>query len=300
MECFRIHVLGSAAGGGLPQWNCGGENSMRARGHDLSIPPRTQPSIAVSADGERWSIVNTSPDIRQQFADFGGLHPNPGTRDIPLDTVVITNPDLDHTIGLLVLRESLPYRVVSTPWTRSAILRHNACFRLIEPVWEATEIGKPFYLDQNNCLEARFSSSPGKVPIYLKSLEENHPEATVALQITDLRTKRKVVYAPGIQTLNDSILAELADADCRFVDGTFFTENELLDLRPDAQSATKMGHTPVSGDQGSLDRFAGLPGRTLYIHMNNTNPMLNSNSAAAAQVRSTGIEIAFDGMDFDV
>ena len=107
---MKIHVLGSSAGGGLPQWNCGGVYSTRARQGDPDVPARTQPSIALSADGARWSIINASPDIRDQFARFEGLAPRLGTRDIPLDTVVITNADLDHTIGMLILRESLPYR----------------------------------------------------------------------------------------------------------------------------------------------------------------------------------------------
>ena len=132
---MRARVLGSSAGGGLPQWNCGCSNCARARAGDPSIPMRTQPSLAVSADGVRWSLINASPDVRDQLARFSALHPRPGTRDLPLDTIVLTNADLDHVLGLLVLRESLPYRILSTAWVRDALLEHNAVFRILEPAW---------------------------------------------------------------------------------------------------------------------------------------------------------------------
>ena len=295
---FHVRVLGSAAGGGLPQWNCGGDNSIRARRGDLSVPARSQPSIAVSSDGESWSVINASPDIRDQFSKFPGLHPTAGTRDIPLETICITNPDLDHTIGLLILRESLPYKIVSTPWTRDAILKHNACFRLMKSAWTGAAINESFFLDSGKCLEAQFFAVAGKVPIYLQELEINHPEATVSLRIRDNRTGKQLVYAPGLKEYNEETMKELQKADCRFVDGTFFTENELLTLRPDAVPARTMGHAPVTGPHGSLERLATLPGRSLYIHMNNTNPMLDSNSGATAEVHKAGIEIAFDGMEF--
>lgn len=295
---FHVRVLGSAAGGGLPQWNCGGENSVRARRGDLSVPARSQPSIAVSSDGERWSVINASPDIRDQFSRFSGLHPKSGTREIPLETVCITNPDLDHTIGLLILRESLPYKIISTPWTRDAILRHNACFRLMKSAWTGVAIDEPFFLDSSEYLEAEFFSVPGKVPIYLQELEVNHPEATVSLRIRDTRSGKRLVYAPGLKEYDDETMNELKKADCRFVDGTFFTEDELLALRPDAVPARTMGHAPVTGPHGSLARLATLPGRSLYIHMNNTNPMLDSNSRATAEIHKAGVEIAFDGMEF--
>jgi pyrroloquinoline quinone biosynthesis protein B len=297
---LKIHVLGSSAGGGLPQWNCGGPLSTRARRSDPDVPARSQPSIAVSADGERWSVVNASPDIRDQFARFEGLHPREGTREVPLDTVVVTNADLDHSLGLLVLRESLPYRVVTTGWVRGAILRHNAAWRLVEPVWGAVKLDEPFALDQGGVLEGRLFPVPGKVPAWLAALEVNAPEATTGLRITDTRTGRRLCYAAGIQAWDPATLAELAAADCRFVDGTFFTERELSGLRPGAADARAMGHLPVSGPGGSLEILAALPGRSLYIHMNNTNPMVDAGSAEAARVRERGVEIAYDGMELEL
>ena len=297
---MKIHVLGSSAGGGLPQWNCGGELSRRAREGDPQVPRRAQPSIAISADGERWSVINASPDIRDQLTRFDGLAPRADTRDIPLDTVVVTNADLDHSMGLLVLRESLPYRIVTTLWVKEAILRNNAAWRLMEAAWGTAKLDEPFALDREGVLEARLFPVPGKVPGYLSELEKNAPEATVGLRVTDTRSGRRLCYAAGIQAYDSGTLAELEAADCRFIDGTFFTARELLALRPGAADAHAMGHLPVSGEGGSLEIVSSLPGRSIYIHINNTNPMVDAGSDAAAEVRGAGVEIAYDGMELTV
>lgn len=294
---MKIHVLGASAGGGLPQWNCGGENSVRARSHDPDVPPRTQPSLAISSGDGRWSMINASPDVRSQLADFSGLHPRPGTRDIPLDNVVVTNADLDHTIGLLVLRESLPYRILTTPWIQAVLLDHNAAFRLLEPAFHAVKLDQPFPLDGAGMLEAKLFPVPGKVPTWAKELASNSAEATLGLRVVDKRTGKRLVYAPGLQSLDTGTLAELEQADLRFVDGTFFTANELLAMRPGAPDAFTMGHVPITGPGGSLERFAELPGRTVYIHINNTNPILDLRSPERARVLAAGVEIAEDGME---
>ena len=297
---MKIQVLGSSAGGGLPQWNCGGVYSTRARAGDPDVPPRTQPSIAVSADGERWSIINASPDIRDQFARFPGLAPRLGTRDIPLDTVVITNADLDHTIGLLILRESLPYRIISTPWVRDAILENNAAWRLLEPAWGVVRLDEAFALDRGELLEAKLFPVPGKVPGYLNELASNHASATVGVRVCDARSQRRLVYAAGVKSFDPGTLAELGAADIRFVDGTFYTADELLEMRPGAPDAFAMGHQPIGGPDGSLRALAKLPGRSIYIHINNTNPILDAGSPETAEVRERGVEIAFDGMELDL
>ena len=297
---MRIRVLGSCAGGGLPQWNCGGRNSVRARAGDTEVPARTQPSIAVSADGARWSLLNASPDLRQQLTAFPGLHPRAGTRDVPLDSVVLSSAELDHAMGVLVMREALSYRILSTAWVRAAILRHNAAWRLLEPAWGVTALDRPIFLDRDEILEARFFPVPGKVPGYLRELEKPHPECCVGLRITDLRSGRRLAFVPGVKLLDEGTLAELGAADCRFVDGTFFSADELKQLRPGAPDAFAMGHVPITGPDGSLPLLAGMPGRTLYIHMNNTNPVLDASSPELARVRSAGLEIAGDGQEFEL
>lgn len=297
---MRVRVLGSCAGGGLPQWNCGCANCARAREGDPRVPSRTQPSLAVSADGLRWSVLNASPDVRHQLAAFPGLHPRPGTRDLPLDTLVLTNADLDHVLGLLVLREALSYRILSTPWVREAVLAHNAAWRLLEPAWGVAKPDEPVQLDREGALEARLFPVPGKVPTWLRDCAAPDREATVGVRVTDLHTGRRLVFVPGTRELDAGTRAEAEAAACTFLDGTFFTADELSRTRPGAPDAFAMAHVPVTGPGGSLEAFARLPGRRFYIHMNNTNPLLESGSAAERRVREAGVEVARDGLELEV
>ncbi len=293
-------MLGSCAGGGVPQWNCGGPNSVRARAGDPAVPRRSQPSLAVSSDGARRSLLNASPDVREQLERFAGLHPRPGTRDVPLDCIVLTSAELDHVLGLLVLREALSYRILSTAWVRDAILRNNAAWRLLEPVWSAAPLDRPVFLDREETLEARLFPVPGKVPGYLRNAAAPHAEACVGVRLTDGRTGRRLVHVPGLRSLDAGTLSELSAADCRFVDGTFYTADELRALRPGAPDAFAMGHVPITGPGGSLEELRRLPGRTLYFHMNNSNPILDAKSREAAFVLDSGVEIAADGQEFEV
>jgi hypothetical protein len=183
LERDAIRVLGSCAGGGLPQWNCGGAYSVRARAGDADVP-----------------VVNASPDVREQFARFPGLHPRPGTRDVPLDTVLLTSADLDHVLGLLVLREALSYRIVSTGWVRHALLDHNAAWRLLEPAWGATALDAPVRIDRDGLLEARlFPVAPG-LPPFLRDVATPDRETTVGVRITDRSSGRRLAFVPGLKS----------------------------------------------------------------------------------------------------
>jgi pyrroloquinoline quinone biosynthesis protein B len=288
----RIRVLGSCAGGGLPQWNCGGPNAVRARAGDPALPPRSQASLAVSADGERWSLLGASPDLRDQLARFPALHPRPGTRDLPLDVVLLANAELDHVLGLLVLRDALSYRILSTAWVRDALLAHNAVFRILAPVWSGLPLDSPFALDRDGLLEARLFPVPAKLPSHLAGLAPAAAGTSAGLRVTDLRSRRRLVVLPSLPRLDAGTLAELEAADCRFVDGTFWRADELKQLRPGAPDAHAMGHLPISE---SLEALSGLPGRTFYFHLNGTNPALDPGSPEAARLRETGLAIAADG-----
>jgi pyrroloquinoline quinone biosynthesis protein B len=296
----KIRILGSCAGGGLPQWNCGCSNCVRARAGDRDVPARTQPSIAVSADGDRWSVLNAAPDIRQQLAAFPGLHPRPGTRDLPLDTILLTSAELDHALGLLILREALSYRIVSTPWVRDVILENNAAFRLLEPAWSVMPLDRPFPLDGRGGLEARLFPVPGKVPGWARELAKPSPEMCAAVRLTSTATGTRLVYAPGVKSLDDATWAEVQAARCAFVDGTFFTRDELRAHRPGAPDAIAMGHLPITGAEGSLERLASHEGRRFYIHMNNTNPVLDRASDELGRVERAGVEVAMDGAEFEL
>ena len=297
---MKLRVLGSCAGGGLPQWNCGGENSQRARRGDPDLPPRTQPSLAISADGRRWTLLNASPDVRQQLAAFPALHPRPGTRDLPLDGVVLTSAELDHSLGLLVMREALSYRVLSTEWVRRALLDHNAAWRLLEPSWGAAALDTPVPLDRDGVLEARFFPVAPKLPPFLRQVAKPEPGTTCGLRITDRSSGARLVFAPGLGKLDSATLAELSAADLRIVDGTFFTADELSSIRPGAPDAFAMGHVPITGADSSLAALSELPGRSFYIHMNNTNPVLDLRSPERARVERLGVGICEDGMELEL
>lgn len=297
---MKVRVLGSCAGGGLPQWNCGGANSVRARRGDPDVPARTQPGLAVSADGVRWSILNAGPDLRVQLAAFPALHPKPGTRDVPLDTVALTSAELDHVLGLLVLREALSFRIVSTHWVRDSILEHNAAWRLLQPIWGAAALDASVALDRDGALEARFFPVAHKVPGYLRDVAKPHAETTTGLRITDRATGARLAFVPGLSAIDSATAAELAASDVRFVDGTFFTADELRAVKPGAPDAAAMGHMPIAGEGGSLAALAGMSGRTYYVHMNCTNPLLDAASPERARVRRAGVEIADDGLELEL
>jgi pyrroloquinoline quinone biosynthesis protein B len=273
---------------------------VRARAGDPQVPARSQPSLAVSADGRRWSLLNASPDVRDQLARFPGLHPRPGTRDLPLDTIVLTNADLDHVLGLLVLRESLPYRIVSTRWVRDALLEHNAVFRLAEPAWGTAKLDEPVALDREGLLEARLFPVPGKPPTHLGDLASNAPETTTGVRITDTRSGRRLVYVPGTRSLEGGVHAELEAAAVGFVDGTFWSADELARSRPGAPDAESMGHAPVSGPRGSLARLAALPARVFLTHLNNTNPLVDATSRERRDLEVCGIGVAMDGQELEL
>ncbi len=263
------------------------------------MPPRSQAGLAISADGVRWSLVGASPDLRDQFARFEGLHPRPGTRDLPLDVVLLSNAEIDHVLGILVLRDAHSYRILSTNWVRDALLAHNAAFRLLAPIWSAVALDTPFALDRDGQLEARLFPVPAKLPSHLADLAKAAPGTTVGVRVTDTRSGKRLVVLPSFTRLEAGTLAELEAADCRFVDGTFWRAEELRELRPGAPDAFAMGHVPISGVGGSLEKLAGLRGRTLYFHMNGTNPILDRASPEAAAVHRAGIEIAIEGLEFE-
>lgn len=300
---MEILVLGSAAGGGLPQWNCNCANCRAARRGDPAVPPRYQPSLAISSDGETWHLLNTGPDIRQQIAENAPLHPQHGIRHTPVRSIVLTNADIDHILGLLILREARPYTLYSTRWTRRVVLESNAAFRLLtrrpEPVaWEEIGLDAPFHPDGDEAIRITPFPVPGKVPLYLQDDYENDPEATIGLNLEDTRTGRRMVFIPGIQDYTEAIRAQIDQADLLFIDGTTFSDTEMQELGvTHAPTARVMGHWPVGGEDGTVALLRDKPGlRKVFIHINNTNPMLRHGSPEEDYVLGSGWEIAREGM----
>ncbi|OAP41825.1 pyrroloquinoline quinone biosynthesis protein PqqB [Sinorhizobium americanum] len=294
---LRVIVLGAAAGGGLPQWNCGCLNCAMARDPDSSLRPQTQSSLAVSLDGEAWAVFNASPDIRQQIQDNRPLQPR-RLRHSPIKSVVLTNGDIDHLSGLLVLREKQALAVFTTAAV-SQILADNPVFAVLDPELvsrRSVAIDEPFAPLQG--LEARLFAVPGKVPLFL---ENGEPELDVESENTvgiELRVgSKRVFYVPGCGMLSDALGTRLRGADALFFDGTLFTDDEMIASGTGHKTGRRMGHMPIDGKGGSLVTLGALGiRRKIYVHINNTNPIWRA-GAERECVEGRGFEVGFDGME---
>ena len=295
-----VRVLGAAAGGGFPQWNCNCPQCRAVRDGSRPCRSRTQSSVAVSADYRRWFLLNASPDIRAQIESFPALHPR-GIRDSPLQAVLLTDAELDHTLGLLPLREAGRLEIHATAAVHetlnngTSLLKTLSTYAEIEwqPVATATEVSladglsyRAFPIPTNK--QARFGTGKGE-------------EDVVGYRITDGHTGRSLVYVPGAQELTASVRAQLEDCTCLLFDGTCWQDDELIRLGIAGKTSRDMGHLPISGDDGSLEQLAPLPiGRKIYIHINNTNPILLEDSPERRIVEEHGLEVAADGLELEI
>ena len=299
---MRIRVLGAAAGGGFPQWNCGCPNCRGVREGTLADRPRTQESVAISADGERWFLLNASPEIRSQLESFAPLHPR-AARHLPVAAIVLTNGDLDHCLGLLSLRESQRIVVYATDEVRRGFTEGNVLYRTLERfpgqvTWRALDPGRQIDLDGLSLLAV---PAPGKPPIHLEGSSAPSPGQNVGLVIRDRRTGGRLAYFAAAGGVTPAVRAALDEADCVFFDGTFWSSDELIALGLGEKRAEDMAHLPVGGPGGSLAALAGVRApRRIYIHINNTNPMLCPDSPEARQAESAGWEIGLDGMEISL
>ncbi len=303
---MRIRVLGSAAGGGFPQWNCGCANCRGVRAGALRAVPRTQESVALSADGEGWFLLNASPEIRQQIEAFPPLHPR-GPRHSPIEGIVLTNGDLDHCLGLLSLRESHPLVVYATERVRRGFTEGNALYRTLERfpeqvTWRPLKLGREEELTlaggRPSGLTVEAVAVPGKLPIHLEGRLVPDPEDNVGLRVRETATGRLLAYLPAVGDVPGAILQACEGADCVFFDGTFWSEDELPGSGLGPKRAADMAHLPIGGVAGSIMALAGLRARRrIFIHVNNTNPILREDSAERAAVRAAGWDVAVDGLE---
>jgi pyrroloquinoline quinone biosynthesis protein B len=296
MMSFRAHVLGAAAGGGLPQWNCGCPNCNLARKGD--IPAQTQSSLAVTADGASWAVLNASPDIRQQLGETPALHPT-GLRDIPLTSVLVTNGDIDHVAGLLTLREMQPFTLFATAGIHE-VLAANPIFEALNASVvkrETIALEAPFTLAPG--LTATLFAVPGKVPLYMEGEEVQTDligDQTVGVKLEGSGTT--AFYIPGCALMNDDLRTRLNGADMVFFDGTLWRDDEMVRAGLGQKTGKRMGHMSMSGEDGSIAAFVGMDiGKKIYVHMNNTNPVLRPDSSERAEAEAAGWIIAQDGME---
>jgi pyrroloquinoline quinone biosynthesis protein B len=297
---MRIRVLGSAAGGGVPQWNCGCANCRAVRSGSPAIRARSQESVAVTADGDRWYLLNASPEIRQQIEGFPPLHPREA-RHSPLAALLLTNGDLDHCLGVLSLRESHPLVIYATDRVRRGFTEGNVLYRTLQRfpeqvTWHTLTLGHEEALD--GALRVQTLPVPGKPPVHLEGLMPPDAEDNVGFRIREVATGRVLAYFSGVGVLTPDVRQALEGADAVFFDGTFWSSDELPAQGLGSKRAEDMAHLPVGGPRGSLRALDTLRARRrIFIHLNNTNPLLRLDAPERARVEAAGWEIADDGME---
>ena len=300
---MRLIVLGAAAGGGFPQWNSACPVGRRAWQRDPAARWRTQCSVALSADGARWTLLNASPDLRQQILATPALHPRRGPRHSPISAVVLTNGDVDHVAGLLNLRESQPFTLYATGAILD-VLQHNPIFDVLNPEFvrrHRLTLEQPIELD--GALTVVPFTVPGKVPLYLEgdALEIGaETEDVIGLELRARRGER-AFFIPGCAHLTPALADRLRDAELVLFDGTLWTDDEMIRSQTGVKTGARMGHMSVFGQDGTLAAFAPLNvRRKVLIHINNTNPILLDDSAERAAVQAAGWEVAYDGMEIEL
>jgi pyrroloquinoline quinone biosynthesis protein B len=309
---MRIKVLGSAAGGGFPQWNCGCSNCDRARRGLFSFRPRTQAQVAVSPAPAAWFLLNASPDLRQQLLQDPEFAPAENTRGTPISAIILMSADVDGVMGLLHLREFQPLKIYATASVLRALIEENSLFRSLKrsvpPVqWEALPLDRPIAIHQRageakSVLTCKAVPLGGDYPDYVSdALRRNLAKDEAVIGLEFVQDDKKFFYAPSLSGHNDEWRCRAKESDLALLDGTFWTDNELIDVRGSGKTAREIGHVPLSGPDGFLAQFppAGT-GRRVLIHLNNTNPVLDEESAANQAVRDAGWEVAYDGMEFEL
>lgn len=293
---FRAQILGAAAGGGLPQWNCGCENCNLARAGE--IPAQTQSSVAFSANGEDWAILNASPDIRDQMARAPALHPT-DLRKSPLRSVLLTNGDIDHVAGLLTLREQQAFELFASGEIHQ-VIADNPIFAALNPAFVTrTKISLDQEFELVSGLTARLFAVPGKVPLYLEGADvqtDLEGEQTVGVHLTS--AGKNVFYIPGCSIMTDDLRARIEGADMVLFDGTLWRDDEMVTAGLSQKTGQRMGHMSMSGPDGSLAAFSDIDVKQkIFVHMNNTNPVLRPTSEEKQQAQAAGWIVAHDGME---
>jgi pyrroloquinoline quinone biosynthesis protein B len=291
-------VLGAAAGGGYPQWNCRCPVCRLAWEGDGRVKPCTQASVAVSADGAHWVLLNASPDLRAQLAATPALHPRDGLRHSPIAAVVLTGAEIDQIAGLLNLRERQPFGLYGTPECLKAVAANPMFDALAPDVVTRHAVAPGMRFQPAPGLTAELFTVPGKVPLYL---ERGEPEVggesgtTVGIEI--VTGGARLAFVPGAAAMTPALHARLERADAVLFDGTLFGDDEMIRTGTGAKTGRRMGHMPIDGDGGSLAALAGIEGRRIYIHINNTNPIHVAGSPERRKVEAAGWEVAADGME---
>ena len=299
-----IHILGSGAGGGFPQWNCNCENRKGVRAGTIKATPRTQSSIAVSANGTDWILFNASPDIKKQLDDFPALQPARQVRDTAISAIVITDAQIDHVTGLLTLREhNKPWEIYCTDAVKDDLTTGFPVFNILGHFrginhHEIATDQRPFTIPTAGAIE--FTAVPllSNAPPYSPRRDKTVPGDNIGMLIKDTRSGKSLFYAPGLGVAEAHVLEYMRNADAILVDGTVWTDDEMANEGISDKRASEMGHLDQSSDGGIMSILNAMQKpRKILIHINNTNPILNEDSPQRATLNAAGIEIAYDGMD---
>lgn len=292
---MRAVVLGAAAGGGFPQWNCRCAVCALAWAKDPRAPWRTQSSLAVTADGESWVVLNASPDLGSQIRATPDLWPR-HERHSPIGAIILSSAEIDHIAGLLSVRERQPFDLIALPPVLAAI-DDNPIFAPVPARRIAATVSEPIALPGR--LTAELFPVPGKAPLYLEGGDpqlESEAGETAGVRIST--AAHSLVYIPGCAVLTDAVRAQAERADALFFDGTLFDDDEMIRAGLGEKTGRRMGHMPITGAGGSLSWLAELPvSRKIYIHLNNTNPALIGGSPERLAIETAGVEVAFDSME---
>jgi pyrroloquinoline quinone biosynthesis protein B len=308
-----VRVLGSAAGGGYPQWNCACPVCRAVRDGSRPARSRTQSSIAVSCDYRQWFLLNASPDIHAQVESFPALQPRRGpddgvSRAVPIRAVLLTDAELDHTLGLLLLREGRGLEVHATATAHDTLLDGTSLLRTLEaycPVsWVRVEPGRDTPLGDGlsyRAFDVPTTKRPRFGPAGAHEGGGDEEGRVIGYRVTDVHTGGTLVYLPAVQELTAPLHRQLADCACLLVDGTCWRDDELIRLGVGGKTAREMGHLPISGPGGSLEQLCPLPiDRKIYIHINNTNPILLEDAPERRALEHRGLEVAVDGLELQI
>lgn len=309
---MQVKILGSAAGGAFPQWNCACSNCQALRAGTFHGKARSQTQVAISGDSHSWFLLGASPDLRGQIEATAELQPRHGLRQSPIAGTVLLNADIDHVLGLLLLRELQPLRAHATESIRRILMEDNSMFAMLQRdpgqlTWQTFAPGETFPLvnpaGEDSSLRSRALSLGSHFPAYVSQRRRAQladGEASLGL-IVESDSGKRLAYMPAVPQITDALLEEFEAADVLLFDGTFWSDDELIRIQGSGQTAQQMGHVPVSCSKGSLAQLAQLQRpRKIYIHINNTNPMLNEAGSEYRQVSDAGWEIAEDGWQFDL
>jgi len=306
---MQVKILGSAAGGAFPQWNCACTNCRALRAGTFLGKARTQTQVALTQDGRSWFLLGASPDLRAQIEATPELDPRDGLRQSPIAGVVLANADLDHILGLLLLRELQPLRIYATASVRRILREDNSMFGMLQripdqAIWTDLKLGAHSSLcnarGDDSGLRCRALSLSPHYPAYVGPERQSQlasGEASLGL-VVESPAGSRFAYMPAVPHLEDALLQQLDACDVLLFDGTFWSDDELVRTQGGGQTARQMGHIPV---ENSLIKLAGLRRpRKIFLHINNTNPMLDEASPQHRQVRDAGWEIAEDGWQFNL